>query len=129
MRLDLLMAIGVTAFAYLIFLGNRGDYLGHFIAGLGATLGLLTLVLFVTKKPLGWKAVVITLVAIGAGTLVESTTFKDSLFDPVDFCNQSLGACLASAAMLRTTFEVRPLAFNLLVSTVLVIGGFIFAFA
>ena len=127
-QLDLLIATVATGLAYLIFLGHRSDYLGHYMAGLGATLGLLTLLLLIERDPLGWKVVPIVLLAIGAGFVTEATIFRVSLFDPVDFCNQSLGACIAGCSMLGTRRSSSLIYFNGALAALLVAGGFFFAF-
>lgn len=127
--LNLLLAILATGLAYLLFLGHRTDYLGHYLAGLGATLGLLALFLLVTGRELGWNALAITLVAIGLGFITESSIFRLALFDPVDFCNQSLGACVACSCMLGTRRDRRLIVLAGGLSPILVIVGFLFAFA
>ena len=55
--LSLFLGTLATALAYWLFLGHRSDYLGHYLAGLGATLGLLTLCLLFTKKTLEWETI------------------------------------------------------------------------
>lgn len=86
---------------YLLLLGHRPDYAGHAIAGYAGTLGLLALLLLVQRPgtQLGWAvpSVVIVAVALGVGT--EATIFFGAVWDPVDFGNQSAGACLAGSVL------------------------------
>ena len=125
---DLLLVIVGTGLAYQVFLGHRSDYLGHYIAGLGATLGLLTLVLLIEKGPLGLKVLPTVVLAIGIGFITEATIFRISLFDPVDFCNQSLGACIAGCCMVGARRNSSLIYFNGVLAVLLVAGGFFFAF-
>ncbi|MDQ4094804.1 MAG: hypothetical protein M3174_01175, partial [Actinomycetota bacterium] len=115
--------------AYLVFLGHRTDYLGHFLAGLGATLLLTCALVKVRKKRVGWDGVVLGLVAVGAGFVTESSIFRFAFFDPVDFCNQSLGAVMACACVVDERLPSGLLVQLSAAGGVLLIGGFVFAFA
>ena len=126
---NLMVAALVTGAAYLVFLGNRSDYLGHYLAGFGATLLLLCILVWFRKDGLGWNALVVTALAIAMGFVTESSIFRFAFFDPVDFCNQSIGACVACACVLGTAPR-RALLIRLgIASLVLLAGGFVFAFA
>ena len=127
--LSLFLGTLATALAYWLFLGHRSDYLGHYLAGLGATLGLLTLFLLFTNKALAWETAAIALIAIGLGFVTEFSIFRLALFDPVDFCNQSLGACVAGACMLGARRDRKLIIATGTLSLILVVGGFVFAFA
>jgi hypothetical protein len=108
---------------------HRLDYPGHFLAGFGGTLLLLAALLSLAPRPLGWAAVWVALVAIGIGAITESTIFRFAIFDPVDFCNQSLGAGLAALSVLDRPAS-RGSAWLLAgLSGVLLIAGWQLAFA
>ncbi len=135
-------AAGVAAFR--AFLPERSDYVGHFIAGNGATLGHLAFALHVatgdddaddadarraTERMVVWLVVV----SIGLGAVCEATVFRIAQFDPVDFYNQSLGAVLAGLAVLasrpsRATLGSCLVGFGI-VAVVSVYEGFHRAFA
>ena len=123
------LAAGVTGVVYGAFLSYRSDYLGHYLAGIGATLLLLCVLAARTREPLGWDAFGVTLVSIALGFVAESTVFRLGLFDPVDFCNQSLGACVACACMLETRPSKNDRTGLFVFSLLLVTAGFVFAFA
>ncbi len=91
----LLGVAALTCAPYVLFLGYRPDYLAHYIAGVGGTLLLLTLAGQLGFAVSGWRCVGIALLGIAAGLVLECTVFKIAKFDPVDFANQSLGACVA----------------------------------
>ena len=84
---------------FIALLGYRSDYAGHFVAGFGGTLGLLAFPLATLSPSLRWEPFGVALVAILIGAAVEATLFRIAIFDPVDFCNQSLGAVLAAASV------------------------------
>ena len=113
---------------FVLLLGYRSDYAGHFLAGFGGTLALLALPLAHTS-PLRWTPFVACVIAIALGSLVEATLFRIAIFDPVDFFNQSLGAVLAAACVqgrassLATSFGTGVLALVFLTL------GFWFAFS
>ena len=124
-----LLTAGGTGIAYGALLSHRSDYLGHYLAGIGATVMLLCMLATRTKKPLGWDALAVTLVSIALGFGTEATIFRLGLFDPVDFCNQSLGACIACACLIDSRLRRSELIQVVALSIVLVGGGFVFAFA
>ncbi len=119
----------VTAGAYFIFLGHRSDLLGHYLAGFGATLLLLCGLAFKARERLTWNAVTVTVVSIGIGYVTESSVFRFAFFDPVDFANQSIGACLACACVIEMLPTRRTVWTLAITGIVLVVGGFVFAFA
>ena len=84
---------------FLVLLGYRTDYAGHFVAGFGGTLGLLAFPLATLSPSLRWEPFGAAVLAILIGAVLEATIFKIALFDPVDFCNQGLGAVLAAASV------------------------------
>jgi hypothetical protein len=86
---------------YEAFLGHRHDYAGHFAAGYGATLAALMLWLRVLSPESFSRYALLALgpmcvAAILVGALAEATAFRIAKFDEIDFCNQSLGAVLAT---------------------------------
>jgi hypothetical protein len=93
-------AVIAAALIYTALFSYRLDYVGHMLAGFGGTLGILAVLLFGRRRRLGWSAVVVTVVAIQLGAVAEASVFRIAIFDPVDFVNQSLGACLACAAVI-----------------------------
>lgn len=92
----------IVGVLYEMFLGHRHDYVGHFLAGYGATLaaGMLSLRVLPAEsfeqQALCWL-VPFCLLCIGGGAILELTAFRLARFDEIDFCNQSLGAVLAVA--------------------------------
>jgi hypothetical protein len=114
------IAAGLSVAAYAPFFGRRNDYPGHFAAGLGGTLLLLIAVGLRSRRPLGLLAIAVMIAAIALGAITEATIFRFAVFDPVDFCNQSLGAVVATAALLdwkisgRTAVNAAALSFCLL---------------
>lgn len=103
----------VVGAAYLIFLGHRHDYLGHYAAGFGGTLTALAIATekipddrFRQQSPL-W-ILLLTLACIAAGAYAEATGFNIAKFDEVDFCNQSLGAVLAGLGLLANIGDRKP---------------------
>jgi len=98
---------------YWWFLGHRRDYLGHFAAGYGASLcAMLVWLKSLTPARFAalavWSILPATFVCILLGTATEATIFRIARFDEIDWCNQSLGAVLAGAAMLAFTTTERP---------------------
>lgn len=89
---ELVLSIGVAGLLFGLVLAYRPDYLGHMLAGYGGTLFLLSIFAW-RRRRLGWEVAVITMLAIGLGAGTEATIFRLAIFDPVDFVNQSLGAC------------------------------------
>lgn len=119
-------------------LGHRSDYLGHYAAGFGATLGLLVLVFAAMgpDTPVGRRrAVTLAVVVIGIalGAAAEATVFRGAQFDVVDFYNQNLGAVLAAAALLASRpaapLPAGTIASGLVIGAGFVIVGFYYAFA
>jgi hypothetical protein len=119
----------ITGIAYALTFPDRTDYLGHFLAGFGATLGLLSLVYTFSTgaRPLAIVVGVLVAVAMGWGT--EETVFKLAIFDPVDFFNQSLGAVLAGAVVLGDRGRAVTGLWALSIGFMVLIAGFYFAFA
>lgn len=112
---ELAIVIGtgfLAAIVYRCLLGYRPDYIGHFLAGYGGTLGALAGVLYALRDRDFDKApaiiVLITLACLAIGAIGERTVFRIAIFDPVDLCNQSLGALLASAGLLGTLPADKP---------------------
>lgn len=123
-----LFAIGALGVAYRLSFPGRPDCLGHFLAGAGATLLVLSLVL--TAAPSRVASVLLTVgVAIAVGVGTEATIFRFAEFDPVDLANQSLGAVMAGVALIDA--EVRPASTGLalVAGCVLLVLGFGYAFA
>ncbi|HEY2249927.1 MAG TPA: hypothetical protein VGH74_02660 [Planctomycetaceae bacterium] len=96
---------GFIGVLYLLLFGYRGDYLGHYAAGFGATLAVLAI--SVEKLPdnlfvqrCAGRVLLMTAGCIVAGAFAEATVFNIAKFDEVDFCNQSLGAILAGMGFL-----------------------------
>lgn len=90
-----------VAFVYITMLSSRQDYLGHFAAGLGATLLVLAFPLAVPRARFGWTKLGLTLACIAAGLWLESTVYRYAILDPVDAGNQTLGACIACGAAME----------------------------
>lgn len=119
---------------FYILLSHRRDYLGHYAAGYGGTLGLTAIVLaaipatrFEQMAP--WAVVPCTILCIAAGTVTEATVFRLAKFDEVDYCNQNLGAVLAGFVAVYLTNSTKPsdVAFRCLtaISAIsLLIGGY-----
>jgi len=143
-RVSPLMLFGVVAtlpalvigMAYLIWLGYRPDYLGHYAAGYGAT--LLGIVVGLAIIPRGWyrKVAVLWIVggsmaAIALGGVAEATVYRIAKFDEIDFCNQSLGAVLAGLVTLDLFGASKPTDGTFRVGVVVSVGftltGYYFA--
>ena len=119
---------GATGAAFLIFFPDRSDYAGHYLAGLGATLMMLGLALWLMGRPLGWIAVALVVLAVSFGVATEATVFRIAIFDPIDFFNQSIGAVAAGWLMYDVTRRrcgVTGMAVGFIVLSI----GFFFAFA
>lgn len=108
-----ILPASIVGVAYLVFLGHRHDYLGHYAAGFGGTLTALAIAMekvsetrFEQKAPF-W-VLLLALVCIAAGAYAEATGFNIAKFDEVDFCNQSLGAVLAALGLLANMGEQKP---------------------
>lgn len=119
----------VTGLAYGLFLGSRTDYLGHYLAGFGGTLLLLAVPLTMRKRTAGWIVPGLVVLAIIFGILTEATLFRIAIFDPVDFCNQSLGAVLAGACFMGNPDPAPSLLAITATAILLLCAGFFFAFA
>ena len=94
------LAALLVCLPYWLFLWNRTDYLGHAIAGFGGTLLLLSLLLLFKRRLSEKKLIALVCLAIGLGFGTEMTIFNLAKFDPVDFANQSIGACMAGICLL-----------------------------
>lgn len=95
----------VVTQGYHEWLGHRTDYVGHFLAGAGATLFVLALALCAITaahftRVAVWMILGLTLLAIAGGGVLEATIYRLAKFDEVDFCNQSLGAVIAGLGMM-----------------------------
>lgn len=116
-------APAAAAAAHGAFLGHRPDYLGHFLAGYGGTLGVTWLAVRTLGRRPGLTAAVTT-ACIVLGWAAERTVFSIATFDPVDFHSQSLGAALAGLAVLHGRLEeVRPMAIATVCLAALVAGA------
>jgi hypothetical protein len=120
-------AVGVAGLGYRAAFPDRPDYAGHLLAGAGATLLLLSLVL-VLAGPGRWRVVAVVAVGVLLGTLTEATIYKYAEFDPVDWANQSVGAALACLGFLDTRGAADPV-LAAVAGTVLLAFGFHYAFA
>jgi hypothetical protein len=122
-------AVVVAALTYCAFFSYRLDYVGHMLAGFGGTLGVLSALLFRRGRPLAWGALVVTIIAISLGALAEASVFRIAIFDPVDFVNQSLGACLACAGVVGR-HPSRSLGVGAgALAAVALVAGFVLAFS
>lgn len=121
-------AVVVAAVLYGVAFPDRTDYLGHFLAGAGGTLGLLAPTLWPRRRNPWWTvAVVAVAVLLGVGT--EATVFLIARFDPVDLAQQSLGALLAGAGVVGARGTPAAAAAALVAAAVLLAAGFHYAFA
>lgn len=103
----------VVALLFYFLLGHRRDYLGHYAAGYGGTLGFIAVVLAaIPQARFGRLAVLAvvpcTVLCIAGGTLTELTVFRLAKFDEIDYCNQNLGAILAGLATMRIAGNAKP---------------------
>ncbi|MBX7167646.1 MAG: hypothetical protein K1X74_15050 [Pirellulales bacterium] len=133
----LLLTVATTAGAYAGWLGQRSDYLGHFLAGCGGTLGVAVLALLAISGEIQRRAgatvvLLAVLACVALGGVFESTLYRLAKFDEVDFCNQSLGAVVAGAiaqAVARRGLLTRMASVVLLaLAAALLFGGYHFAF-
>ena len=99
------LAVLLTGLAFYLFLGYRSDYLGHYLAGFGGTLLLLALPPLFRRRLEGPELLAIMLLAVSLGFGTEMTLFKIAKFDPVDFANQSAGACIAGLCLVNQRWE------------------------
>lgn len=127
-----------AAILYVLFLGDRSDYAGHFMAGLGGTLiaivGAHRLLADHPKPPS--RNLLIILVCLGSiaiGTFTELTMFRLAKFDEVDYFNQNIGAVLASLSALAVLPEpgrITPsLTYVILIGVCFLFAGFFYAFS
>ncbi|MGE0758900.1 MAG: hypothetical protein AB7F89_08380 [Pirellulaceae bacterium] len=98
--LTVLPAVLVGA-VFEIFLHHRHDYSGHYAAGYGATLAAAMFCLRLYEESaflwhVGRFVLPFCFVCVSGGALAEATAFRIAKFDEIDFCNQSLGAVLAT---------------------------------
>jgi len=54
----------------------------------------------IEAAPLSRIVLLLLIGAIGLGAFFEASIFRIAIFDPIDFCNQSLGAAIAALAFL-----------------------------
>jgi len=127
----------ILAIAYGQLLGHRSDYLGHYLAGYGGTLGLtIVLLMALPATAYGKLAPWVILVACGAavalGAVFESSIYRIAKFDEVDFFSQSLGAVLACSGLLAAWPERKPSivagVLTLIASVGFLIEGYHYAF-
>ena len=123
---------------YETFLGHRHDYTGHFAAGYGGTLGAMMVMFRIQSgeqftRSAQWSVVLMCVACILLGAVAEATAFRIAKFDEIDFCNQSIGAVLASMATLAFVGQTKPPDKVLdagLISAIAILGvGGCFAFA
>lgn len=127
----------VIGVAYDQILAHRSDYLGHFLAGFGGTLGTITLALWAIPtvrflRLAGWVTLAVVLGCIGLGAVLEETLYRIAKWDEVDFCNQSLGAVLAGLGALAVANTIRQHLEHAAIvagwAGVALLGGYYFAF-
>jgi hypothetical protein len=90
---------GVVIFE--LFLGHRHDYSGHYVAGYGATFAAAMFGLRILDRSKFQQRATRMLIpfcfaCIAGGAIAEATVFRLARFDEIDFCNQSIGAVLAT---------------------------------
>lgn len=120
---------GVGGALFYFMFPYRTDYVGHFLAGYGGTLGLLVFPLATLSPGLRWEPLGAAVIAITLGALLEATVFRLAIFDPVDFFNQSLGALLAAMAVQGRPASLLSAGVAVLLAFVFLIAGALFAFA
>lgn len=122
--------IGTLAFAaaYKLSFPDRSDYVGHFLAGAGGTLLLLTVVVEMDRRG-RWPVVLGVWTAVLLGVIAEATVFRLAEFDLVDLANQSLGAVFAGFGMLDGRAGDRSTAVAGIAGLVFLVAGFGYAFA
>jgi hypothetical protein len=123
---------------YEVLLGHRHDYTGHFAAGYGATLAALMLWLRALSPESFSRYAALALgpmcvAAILVGALAEATAFRIAKFDEIDFCNQSLGAVLATVVAAAYVGQNKPresaLDFGMVIGIAFLSAGGCFAVA
>ena len=85
---------------FLGFFSPRYDYLGHFWAGYGGTLGACMVWMRIPPPERlavrgELEVLFVCMGCIALGAVTEVTIFRIAKFDEIDFCSQSLGAVLA----------------------------------
>lgn len=111
------------------YLGSdRLDFAAHFVAGLGGTMVLLSILSLASVKhgspPRGWPILALTLLACGLGIAGEALIFVEGGFDVVDVSNQSLGA--VTAALIFVAWPVRGgrvILLWILLAVAMLVGG------
>ena len=136
--LYILLPALLLAVAYIIFLGDRTDYAGHYMAGFGGTLFWIAAAFHLRQNqspkisPELLTALVV-LACIAFGTLLEATVFRLAKFDEVDYFNQNLGAIIAgiSSLAVHADPETSPAAVlpSMIIATIFLFAGFVYAFA
>ncbi len=121
-------AVVLVGAAYGLLFADRTDYVGHFLAGAGATYWLLAVVVEAAPER-RWPVVITVWVAVLLGVVTEATVFRLAEFDPVDLANQSLGAVLAGVGMLDARPYDRSSTVAAAAGLVLLVTGFFYAFA
>ena len=128
----------LLAILYILSLGHRSDYAGHYMAGFGGTLFWIMAgfhILRDKQEPMstGSLVLVITLACIAFGTLLEATTFRLAKFDEVDYFNQNLGAILAGcssiAALPETGVDSPVILPSMIIAMLFLAAGFVYAFS
>lgn len=85
---------------------DRLDFAAHYVAGLGGTMLLLSLLsIKPTARPRKWSVLILTTLSCGIGAGGEALFFIDGGFDLVDVSNQSLGAL--TAGLIFASWPVR----------------------
>ena len=127
----------VTCAAFLYFLGHRTDYVGHYSAGFGGTLiaigiGVGLVSRAIEPAPLSRIVLLVLIGAIGLGAFFEASIFRIAIFDPIDFCNQSLGAAIAALAFLANPPQLPmsggDVGLVVIIGTFFLLSGFHYAF-
>lgn len=121
-------AVALVGIAYGLLFPERTDYLGHFLAGAGATFWLLAVVVEAAPER-RWPVVITVWASVLVGVGTEATVFRLAEFDPVDLANQSLGAVLAGVAMLDARPYDRSSTVAAVAGLVFLVAGFFYALA
>jgi len=136
--LNIVLPAAIVAALYLVFLSHRSDYAGHFLAGFGGTLFSVAAAHRLLQgdhdrirlRPL---VLLVCLGCIAVGTLFEATIFRLAKFDEVDYCNQNIGAILASLSspgvLPEPGEESDTIAPALALTVVSLFAGFVYAFS
>ncbi len=137
--LSIVAASGIlTCSGFVLFLAHRTDYAGHYAAGFGGTLlalgwGIGMVPNAISLPAFGRWVFTITATAICLGALLESSVFKLAIFDPVDFCNQSIGAVVAGLAFFAGSPPIpisgKQVQANTYLAVVFLVLGFYWAFS